>query len=80
MNETKLICNYIHYSNNVNNVNYKSESIDDDTLYSFRYCEAKLCGGSMIFDFKYNSQYEVVESDPEMEPEELLKIWRLLYE
>ena len=44
----------------------------------------ELCRGSLILTFHLDNQsitqYEVVESDPLMEPKELYNIWRLFYE
>ena len=62
-----------------------SELYDKDKLKSFEYHKAKLYRGSLIFTSyidaeKIAFEYEVIESDPPMKPEELLKIWRLLYE
>ena len=78
MNNIILTCNRVFNNRYCSN-------IDEDFLREFNGFKAKICRGSLVFclDFDYHiklTRHEVVESDPEMESEELLKIWRLLYE
>ena len=61
------------------------EEIEIEFLSSFRKADlTKICENSLVFTYTYTNKlyarYEVVESDPPMEPEQLYNIWRLLYE
>ena len=59
-----------------------TERIYISTLDSFlpRYFNLEICRrGNLTFKY-WCYEFEVVETIPEMEPEELLKIWRLIYE
>ena len=86
MNEIELICNRF---NEKESVGCDRDLISNDKrkdiyLSSFEYdhYEIKLCRGSLIFALKYYNKtyYGVIESISDMEPEQLLNIWRLLYE
>ena len=73
-NDMKLVCNCIHH--------YKFDCEHSVVLllsWFYDIQEAKLCRESLIFIFN-NHYYEVVESDPEMTPEQLFNYWRLMYE
>ena len=81
MNEIIVTTNRVYYESDIVDTEY----IEESSLKSFRDHTAKVCRGSLIFNFVGNKytftiQYEVIESDPPMEPEQLYKIWRILYE
>ena len=88
MNDIKLIFNCVNkskfngeYMNNRNITLYDFNVLDAKNMHMF--ISAKICRDSLVFIEKSDDsiyQFEIVESDPPMKPEELLKIWRLLYE
>ena len=86
MNDIKLICNQ-----NIKRLYRFQQKIgktgETQRIYglkSFEIFDVKLCRGSLVFSIDFNnpkfSQFEVIESEPPMEPEQLYNYWRLLYE
>ena len=81
MNDIRLICNYmyigIYYTSEKININEKLKSFSSSNY------DIKICNESLVFVYKYNaggySHYEVIESDPDMTPEQLYNYWRLIY-
>ena len=82
MNEIILICNVITYEY------YKKYQIFDEykkeiNFELFQHYKIDLYRKSLIFIKWYLNkciQYEIVESEPEIEPEKLYDYWRILYE
>ena len=78
MNNIKLVCNKTIISKTPRH----QERISIDELEARCY-NMRLYRGSLIIEYNYLRfgiiKYEVVESDPEMEPEQLFNLWRLMY-
>ena len=80
MNNIKLICNQTSTFRY-----FKKECISECFLNSFKdtIFNIKLCNGSLIFIPISNDgffQFEIIESIPEMTPEQLCNYWRIINE